>query len=237
MQRLQVQLVVTLDRHEPHPRSHYPCLGQILHLMTREAGTAVAYTVTELEVPQWLRLRPKTERWVAGVGLAVIALAAIAFLLINKCWPYRYRNVKPLLETVLASKVTIERYHRIYFPHPGFVAEGLTLRRATAPDLPPIGSAQELTVEGNWLDFLLLHRRVRLVEGQGLHVVIPPVGSRTNHLDFPPGSSVDFAGPDTTVDTMHLANATLEIQRVDGGRYSYPIRDLVMRNVRSGQTL
>lgn len=193
--------------------------------------------MTESGLPRWVRVQPKTERWIAGVGLAIVALAAIAFPLINKYWPYRYRNVMPLLETVLASRITIERYHRIYFPHPGFVAEGLTLRRTTAPDLPPIGSAQKLTVEGNWLDFLMLRRRVRLLDVQWLHVVIPPMGSRANHEDFPPGSSGDFAGPETTVETMHMENATLDILRDDGGRYTYPIRDLAMRNVRSGQTL
>lgn len=197
----------------------------------------MTHTVTESRVAGWARLHPKWEKRVALAGLVIVVLAAVGFPLLNKYWPYRYRNVKPLLETVFASKITIAHYHRIYFPHPGFVAEGLTMRRSAAPDVPPIGSVEELKVEGNWLDLLRLRSRVRLVEVKGLHVVIPAVGSRANHEDFPPGSSVDFAGPDTTVEMLHMEDATLDILRDDGGRYTYPIRDLAMRNLHSGQAL
>jgi hypothetical protein len=180
---------------------------------------------------------PAAERWIAAAGLAVVVLAAIGFLLVNRYWPYRYRNVKPLLEEVFASKITIDHYHRIYFPHLGFVAEGLTLRRNTAPDLPPIGHADQLSVEGNWLDLLRLRREVRLVDVKGLHVVIPPAGSSASREDFPPGSSVDFAGPPTTVETLHMQDALLDVVHHDGSRTSYPIRDLALHGMRSGQPI
>ena len=180
------------------------------------------------------RFRPRT-RTIAWVGLAVLALAAIAFPLINKYWPYRYGSVKPLLESVFASKITIDRYHLTYFPHPGFVAEGLTLRRNTALDLPPIGSAQRLIIEGSWLDLLTLRKRVLLVDVMGIHVVIPPVGSRANHEDFPPGSSSDFAGPKTPVAELHVQDGLFEIMRNAGGRYSFPVHDLRVRNMKAGQ--
>lgn len=155
----------------------------------------------------------------------------------EKYWPYRYRNVKPLLEQVFASKITVSHYRRTYFPHPGFVAQALTLRRTSAPDLPPIGSTEELIVQGSWMDLLTLRHRVRLVDVVGLHVVIPPVGSRANHEDFPAGSSADFSGPDTTVEEMHIHKAALDVMRTDGGRYTYPIRDLVIRNLKNGEAI
>jgi hypothetical protein len=186
-------------------------------------------------VADWVRLQPKWEKRVALGGLVIIALAAAGFSLLNKDWPFRYRNVKPLLESVFASKITIDHYHRIYFPHPGFVADGLTMRRNSAQNLPPIGTAEEMMVEGNWLDLLMLRARIRLVEVKGLHLVIPPVGSRANHEDFPPGSSADFAGPDTMVEKLHMRDAVLDILRNEGGRYSFPIHELTLRNVHSGQ--
>ena len=76
-------------------------------------------TATESRAADWGRLRPKWEKRVALVGAVLVVLASIAFPLINKYWPYRYRNVKPLLETVFASKITIDHYQRLYFPHPG----------------------------------------------------------------------------------------------------------------------
>jgi hypothetical protein len=168
-------------------------------------------------------------------GAIVIVLAAIFFVELNAHWPYRYRNVKPLLEDVFASHITIARYHRIYFPHPGFVADGLTLRRKNAPDIPPIGTAKQLTVRGNWLDLLFFRKRVRLVDVEGLHVVLPAPGSRASKEDFPAGSSADFAGPSTIVETLEMRNAILDIQHTDGPQSSYPIHDLTIHNVHEGE--
>lgn len=172
--------------------------------------------------------------WIAGA----VVLAAVAGLIVsNALWPYRYRNVEPLLENVLASKIKIDHYRRTYFPHPGFVATGLTLRRNSTPDVPPFGTAEELHVQGEWNDFLLLHRSVPLVYIKGLHIVIPPVGSRANHEDFPPGSSMDFAGPTTPVEVLHLRDAEFDVQRTNGGQYNYPIHDLVVKNLQRGNAV
>jgi hypothetical protein len=78
---------------------------------------------------------------------------------------------------------------------------------------------------------------VRLVDVEGLHVVIPPVGSRANQEDFPPGSSADFGGPTTVVEQFNIHDATLDIMRTDGNRYSFPIRQLIIRNLRKGEAI
>src|ERR1700722_5097203 len=160
----------------------------------------------------------------ACAGLPVFVLAIV---FVNLYWPYRYRNVEPLLQQVFASQIKIERYHRTYFPHPGFVADSITLRRNSAPNLPPVGTVTHLRVEGRWIDLLLLRNRIRLVRADGLHVVIPPVGSAANKEDFPPGSSGDFTGPTTVVEQVDFENAVLDILRTDGSRYSFPIRQLM----------
>src|ERR1700722_4350457 len=170
----------------------------------------------------------------ACAGLPVFVLAIV---FVNLYWPYRYRNVEPLLQQVFASQIKIERYHRTYFPHPGFVADSITLRRNSAPNLPPVGTVTHLRVEGRWIDLLLLRNRVRLVSADGLHVIIPPVGSAANKEDFPPGSSNDFVGPPTIVEQLDLQNATLDLQRVGGGRYTFPIRRLLIGNLHQGETI
>ena len=76
---------------------------------------------------------------------------------------------------------------------------------------------------------------MRLVDIKGLHVVIPPVGSRAMEEDFPPGSSGDFAGPETAVEKLVIHDAVLDLTRKNGGRYTYVIRQLIMHNVRQGQ--
>jgi hypothetical protein len=170
----------------------------------------------------------------ACAGLIGFVLA-IAF--VNLHWPFRYRNVEPLLQKVFASQIKIERYHRTYFPHPGFVADSITLRRNSAPNLPPVGTVTHLRVEGRWIDLFMLRNRVRLVRADGLHIIIPPVGSAANKEDFPPGSSSDFTGPPTVVEQLDLENATLDLLRVGGGRYTFPIRRLVIGNLHQGETI
>jgi AsmA-like C-terminal region len=170
----------------------------------------------------------------ACAGLVGVVLA-IAF--VNLHWPYRYRNVEPLLQKVFASQIKIERYHRTYFPHPGFVADSITLRRNSAPNLPAVGTVTHLRVEGRWIDLLLLRDRVHLVSADGLHVIIPPAGSAANKEDFPPGSSNDFTGPPTVVEQLDLQNATLDLLRVGGGRYTFPIRRLLIGNLHQGETI
>ncbi|HEV2273023.1 MAG TPA: AsmA-like C-terminal region-containing protein [Acidobacteriaceae bacterium] len=175
--------------------------------------------------------------WPLWIAAAFTLLAVIGISYASAHWPYRYRNVGPLLKNLLASQISIGRYERTYFPSPGFIVTGLTLRRNSAPDLPPVGSARTLIVEGRWSDLLLLRRRVRLVDVEGLHIVIPPVGSRANREDFPAGSSADFSGPETVVEQFNIHNAVLDILRTGGGRYSFPIRQLVIRNLHKGQTI
>jgi AsmA-like C-terminal region len=168
---------------------------------------------------------------------AVAAILLVGLWFINEHWPFRYREVKPLLENVLASKLTITQYHRTYFPHPGFVAIGLTMRRTAAASFPPIGTAQSLTVQGSWLDLFLLRDRVRQVNIQGLHVIIPEPGSPASKQEFPPGSSVDFSGPSSFIEEMNLQDTLLDIIRTNGGRYSFPIRSLKIRNLQQGRTV
>ena len=175
------------------------------------------------------------KRLLCGVGTTLVVALVVAGYFAELYWPYRYKNVKPLLEGVFASKVTIGHYTRIYFPHPGFVAKEITLRRNSAPALPPIGSIHDLVVQGRWIDLLLLRKRVSLVDVVRLHVVVPALGSQAMREDFPAGSSADFSGPSTIVEELRVHTSVLDLMRHDGSRYSYPIREAVIRNLRQGQ--
>jgi hypothetical protein len=172
---------------------------------------------------------------VAGVAFVGLLVAGIYFASAN--WPYRYRKIKPMLEDVLASQVTISHYHRIYFPNPGFMATGLTMRRKSAPDLPPLGSVESMVVEGSWIDLLMLRQRVHLVNITGLHIVVPAIGSRESHEDFPPGSSADFDGPMTRIDRMEVHNSLFDVMRADGNRLSFPIAQLELHNLHKGEAM
>ncbi len=175
--------------------------------------------------------------WVHVVIVAAGALLAVAVVVISANWPYRHRKMAPILEDMLASQVTFTGYHRTYFPKPGFVATGITMRRKSAPNLPPLGHVDTMVVQGTWSDLIMLRQRVELVDITGLHVVVPPIGSKENHEDFPPGSGKDFSGPDTMIERFVVHKSLLDIMRVDGRRLSFPIKQLEIRNLHKGEAL
>ncbi len=175
--------------------------------------------------------------WVHCLIVAVGALLAVAAVLISANWPYRHRKIASMLEDVLASDVTFTGYHRTYFPRPGFVATGITMKRKSAPDLPPLGHVDSMAVAGTWTDLIMLRQRVELVDITGLHIVVPPIGSKENHEDFPPGSGKDYGGPDTAIEHFAVHNSLLDIMRTNGQRFSFPIRELEIKNLHKGEHL
>ncbi len=175
--------------------------------------------------------------WLKAFAILLLAVCTVGLVELDIHWPFRYHIVAPFLEKVLASQIKIDRYHRTYLPHPGFVAEGLTLRRNSAPDLPPLGTADRLMVQGRWIDLLFFRNRLQFVRIDGLHLVIPPASSRANHEDFPPGSSSDFAGPTTLLDHLILRNAILDLEKKEGPMLRFPIRDLTIGDLQKGRTV
>lgn len=179
------------------------------------------------DAPLWVHLT------IVGAG----ALLAIAVVVISANWPYRHRKIRPILEDMLASQVTFSSYHRIYWPNPGFVATGITMRRKSALNLPPLGHIDTLVVEGRWPDLFLLRHRLQLVDITGLHIVVPALGSEENRKDFPPGSSKDFDGPETMIERLVMHKSGLDIMRTNGQRYSFPLKQLEIRNLHHGEAM
>jgi hypothetical protein len=175
--------------------------------------------------------------WAHVLVVAVAFLLATAVVLISANWPYRHRKIAPMLEDVLASQVTFSGYHRIYFPNPGFVATGITMRRKSAPDLPPLGHVDTMIVEGRWTDLLLMRERVQLVDITGLHIIVPAIGSKENQRAFPPGSGKDFDGPDTMIERLVIHTSRLDIMRQNGGQLTFPIKQIEIMKLHKGEAM
>jgi AsmA-like C-terminal region len=173
--------------------------------------------------------------WVHVVIVATGAVLAIAIVLISANWPYRHRKIAPMLEDILTSEVTFSKYHRVYFPRPGFEATGITIRRRTAsPGQPPLGHIDSMMLVGTWTDLIMLRHRVKLIDITGFHAIVPAVGSRESKLSFPHGSAKEFTGPDTFIERMLIHNSLLEILRKNDPPLSFPIKQLEIRNFHRG---
>ena len=75
----------------------------------------------------------RARRWLITSGFVLLAGVMTGIWFVGQNWPFRYRLIHPLLEDVFGSQVIIRHYHRVYFPHPGFIATDLTIRRKSAP--------------------------------------------------------------------------------------------------------
>lgn len=175
-------------------------------------------------------------RWVVAIGFVLLAGIMIAIWFVGRNWPYRYRIIHPELEGMFGSQVHIAHYARTYFPNPGFVADGLTLTRGSDAK-SPIGTVQQLIVQGHWMDLFTLNRRLQLVEMKGVRMTLPAPGSKPAQQQFPSGSSSDYTGPSIPIQTIEIMNSMLEIQRIDGGSYKFPILQLHIENMHRGQAM
>jgi hypothetical protein len=150
-------------------------------------------------------------------------------------WPFRYREIHPLLEEMFGNQVRIGHYHRVYFPHPGFIATNLTLSPKNRSNRSPRGTVETLSVQGNWHDVFLFRDRVRLVEITGFHLLVHAPGSDGNQSRqplpqdsnaTPPSNTDQFEGPTTAVEHLLIHNSILDIMRKNGGHYNFAIREL-----------
>ncbi|HUY94955.1 MAG TPA: AsmA-like C-terminal region-containing protein [Terracidiphilus sp.] len=180
------------------------------------------------------RLSRFARRCVNAGGLVLLAGVMIGIWFVGQNWPFRYRKIHPLLEDVFGSQIHIAHYRRNYFPHPGFIATGLTLRPRTGPGEHSIGTIGTLYVQANWIDIFCLRDRLRLVEATGMHIILPPPGSRQAQQDYPSGSGSSFTGPTAVIEQLFIHASTLEIQRKNGKRLTFPVHWLRVWNLHRG---
>lgn len=206
-----------------------------------------------------------TRRWII-VLLIAVPLLAVGGGLLAAHWPFRYSKIHSLLEDMFACRVKVGNYHRIYFPHPGFVATQLTLTSSDHPDGQPLGTVQTMFAESYWSDLLLLRHRVRLVEVTRMHLKLPEPGGSKNtqqqsaqqHSNASPAKSSGtqntksqqpanqtsnrpagehFDGPETPIERLTLHDTTLDILRGDGaGQYRFAIRNLELLGLQKGHS-
>jgi hypothetical protein len=165
----------------------------------------------------------------------VLALAGVAVMLTY--WPFRYREVHPLLEHTFRSKVMVKRYHRTYFPHPGYVAEGVTFYRHGDMQIPPLATLDRMRVIGTWTNLIFHPHELSEIQLGGLHVRIPPPGTKARGLDFNEGV-VASSQQMIEIETIVADGTTLDFLGENGTpplRLQFPL--LQVHNVHQGQPL
>jgi hypothetical protein len=196
-------------------------------------GSSPPSIAAEQRRTSWKHKRHVIE--LALFAMLVLALAGVAVMLTY--WPFRYREVHPLLEHTFHSKVQVKRYHRTYFPHPGYVAEGVTFYRLGDMQIPPLATLDRMTVVGTWTNLIFHPHELYEIRLDGLHVQIPPPGTKARKLDFS-GGVVASSQQTIAIETIVADGTTLDFLGDNGTpplRLQFP--SLQVHNVHQGQPL
>jgi hypothetical protein len=118
-----------------------------------------------------------------GTLFALVVIGGATVLLLSR-WPFTRDIVVKALQEKFSSTVEMTAFHGTYFP-PGCVAEGVTFRRNSDRDDPPIATIQKLTIQGAYWEFFRTPKRVRLVRIEGLRMFVSSGSERIGNAALP----------------------------------------------------
>jgi hypothetical protein len=162
-----------------------------------------------------------------GTVLALVVISAAVGLLLSH-WPFTRDVVVKALQETFSSTVEVKGFHETYFP-PGCIAEGVTFRRNSDDDDPPIAAIEKLTIQGAYWEFFRTPKRVRRVRIEGLRMF---VSSGSERIGNParPGSPKQSA---LIVDQITADGAVVEFASGQSGKepLKFEIHKLMLNSV------
>ena len=170
--------------------------------------------------------------------MAVVLVGSAAVLMVSR-WPFTRDTIVRALEKKFSCTVEVKTFHGTYFT-PGFVAAGVTFRRNSDPDAPPIATIEKLTIQGAYWEFLSTltstPRRVRNVRIEGLHIFASPgserIGNAAQPARNPQGSAL-------IIDQIIADGAVLEFASSEPGTkpLKFEIHELTLNAVADDRPL
>jgi len=131
-------------------------------------------------------------RWIKIGGLLALVVIGGAAVLVSSRWPYTRDSIVRTLQEKFSSTVELKTFHGTYLT-PGCVAEGVTFRRNSDRNAPPIATIEKLTIQGGYWGFFSTPKRVRRVRVEGLRMFVSPRSERTGNEARPAGGLEQFA--------------------------------------------
>jgi AsmA-like C-terminal region len=138
--------------------------------------------------------------------------------------PFTQARVAQGLESTVRSKVSFGKFHMVYFPHPGCVAENVTFAGSSnTGDAPPLVTIQRIAIEAHYVDLIVRPGYIARILLNGLHVQVPPRGTGAS------GSSSQSS--QVRVGEILAAGAILEVARSgDKPPLKFEMRSLTVRS-------
>jgi hypothetical protein len=176
-----------------------------------------------------LNKRPKVSSRAIKIGtmLALVVICGGTVLLLSH-WPFTRDVVVKALQEKFSSTVEVKAFHGTYFP-PGCIAEGVTFRRNSDRDDPPIAAIEKLTIQGAYWEFFRTPKRVRRVRIEGLRMFVSPGSERVENAARP-GSPAQAA---LIIDQIIADGAVVEFAAGQSGKepLKFEIHQMMLNSV------
>ena len=151
-------------------------------------------------------------RWVVWAGAAIAAIACIVVIVVAIKSPFTQERVELGLEDAIRGKASFGKFHMVYFPNPGCVAENVTFAGSSgAGDAAPLITVQKIEIEARYADLILRPGYLARVVLDGLRVHAPLRGINANS-----SASQSSQKPEVRVGEIVADGAELEVARSDG---------------------
>jgi hypothetical protein len=152
--------------------------------------------------------RGRRFRWVIGAALTLAAIACGVVIVVAIRAPFTQARVAQGLESIARSKVTIGKFHMVYFPNVGCVAENVTFAgSAGTAGTPPLATIQKMAIEARYADLIVRPGYIARIVLNGLQVKVPAPGTG--------GSSASTQPSTVRVGEIVADGAVLELTRSD----------------------
>jgi AsmA-like C-terminal region len=169
---------------------------------------------------------PRWRRWLLISAACFVVLTAIGLTVFFLRFPFSRDRVRQALEETFHGQIAFAHFRVTYFPHPGCVAEGLTMVHPLSPDgSPPLVSVRKFIVQAHYIYLLARPGYISRVTLEGLHIQVPARGS---------GRPVDQTETPskTHIGIVVADNALLEVARENGRQpLRYEIHTLTLHDV------
>jgi len=174
-------------------------------------------------------------RWIKIGGLLALVVIGCAAVLVASRWPFTRDTIVRTLQEKFSSKVELKTFHGTYFT-PGCVAEGVTFRRNSDRNAPPIATIEKLTIQGAYWEFFSTPKRVRRVKIEGLHIFASPRSERTDNQARPSSSLEQFA---LIIDEITADGAVVEFASDEPGTepLKFEIHKLTLNSVADDRSI
>ena len=164
------------------------------------------------------------------IPAAVILLAPLCIggIILAFHWPFSAQNITQAIQEDWPGKITVQRFHRTYFPHPGCVLENVALTRGSTPADTLLVTIQKLTIAANYHDLLLRPGYVSTVTVEGLKISIPTDKPQDPPKPHQTSNSVNSS---VRLGEVFTKDAVLEIAQEGDAPLKFEIHRLTLKSI------